>query len=116
MMEKHSPVSHFLSGQIVDTGHHGEILRKIDFLEVSSNCWLPGSKLQAVMHVVPLVTWLGIMYFHSAPLWLILHLCTWLHRRPPPQDFAPLGNFFMLSMAPPSIYGRRHFLMFLFAP
>jgi hypothetical protein len=60
---KHNPASHFLSGQIVDTGHRGTLLRELDTLEISSDRWLPcGNMSQAVMPSVPLATELGIRY------------------------------------------------------
>jgi hypothetical protein len=61
-MEKRSPASRFLCGQLVATGHRAAILRELDTLEVSSDRWLPGNMLQAVMPAVPLATQLGITY------------------------------------------------------
>jgi hypothetical protein len=61
-MEKRSPASRFLSGQIVDSGHPAEILSELDSLEVSSARWLPENMIQAVMAAVPLATQLGNSY------------------------------------------------------
>jgi hypothetical protein len=44
-MEKRSPASQFLSGQIIDSGHHSELLRELDSLEVSSDRWLPDNMI-----------------------------------------------------------------------
>jgi hypothetical protein len=69
-MDQCSPASWFLCGQLVDTGSHADILRELDTLEVSSDCWLPGNMLQAVMPAVPLATQLGITYSYvPLPLW-----------------------------------------------
>jgi hypothetical protein len=59
---KCNPASCFLSGQLVDTGHCGNILRELDTLEVSSDQWLPNNMSQAIMPSVPLATQLGICY------------------------------------------------------
>jgi hypothetical protein len=61
-MDKRSPASRFLSGQIIDSGHRTDLLRELNSLEVSSNCWLPDNMMQAVMTDVPLATALGIRY------------------------------------------------------
>jgi hypothetical protein len=65
VMENRSPVSCFLSGQLVDTGHCAEILRELDYLEVSSDRWLPANMIEAVMPAVPLATQLGIRATYS---------------------------------------------------
>ena len=64
-MDKRSPGSRFLSGQVVDSGHQAEVLCKLDSLEISSDRWLPGNMSQAVMPAVPLATKLGITYSYQ---------------------------------------------------
>jgi hypothetical protein len=61
-MEKHSPASRYLSGQIVDSDHRCKLLRELDSLEVSSDRWLPDNMMQAVMPAVHLTSELGIRY------------------------------------------------------
>jgi hypothetical protein len=61
-MDQRIPTSRFLCGRLVDTGSCANILRELDTLDVSSDRWLPGNMLQALMPAVPLATQLGITY------------------------------------------------------
>jgi hypothetical protein len=63
-MDQRNPASCFLSGQVIDTGHRATIIRELEPLEVTSDCWLPNNMVQLTIPATPLTDRIGIVYWY----------------------------------------------------